>query len=264
MLRGIDISNHQAGFTIPDNIDFCIVKATEGTVYVDPYCDGFIQNCLKKNVLFGYYHFAHGDPIREARFFWNNTLGYSGHGIPVIDYEQTSKNTRNYLEKFCKEYHKLSAVWPVVYISALSAQGNVHDLAGSWVPEKCGLWLAGYPKFYTTWTNDECPYDIGPWEFCAIWQFTDSFNCNGYEIDADIAYMDKESWEKYAACEKAISNAKDEMENNISAGKSCEQIADEVLAGKWGTGWNRKQALTSVYGVGTYEHVQAIINERMI
>ena len=130
MLRGIDISNHQAGFTIPDDIDFCIVKATEGTNFVDPYCDGFIQDCLKKNILFGYYHYAHNEPYEEAHYFWNNTLGYAGHGIPVIDYEYGSNNAKQYLEVFCEEYYKLSHVWPMGYISALSSAGNVADLAG--------------------------------------------------------------------------------------------------------------------------------------
>ena len=273
MLKGIDISNHQAGFEIPSDIDFCICKATEGLDFVDSYCDGFIQTCIKNNVLFGYYHFAHDVPKAEARYFWNNTLGYNGHGIPIIDYEYGSANAKNYLEVFCSEYHKLSGVWPMVYISALSSIGNVKDLVGSWVPKKCGLWIAGYPRIYKDWINQFCPYDITPWEFYAIWQFTDSLNCNGFEIDADLAYMTREEWMKYATCEKnpgskdkgeSVSNAPAEKQNAVSSAKTCEQIADEVLAGKWGVGRNREQAIKAAFPVGTYEHVQAIINEKMI
>lgn len=273
MLKGIDISNHQEGFEIPNDIDFCICKATEGTSFVDWCCDTFIQTCIRKDILFGYYHFAHDNPKAEARYFWNNTLGYSGHGIPVIDYEYGSINAKSYLETFCNEYHELSGVWPIVYLSALSNIGNVADLKGSWVPGKCGLWIAGYPKFYSTFADIEMPYNVSPWEFAAIWQFTDNLQCNGYSLDADYAYMTKESWLKYASCEtstgienkgKPVSNATSKIMDKVSTGKTCEEIADEVLAGKWGVGWNREQAIKAAFPIGTYEHIQQIINERMI
>ena len=45
--------------------------------------------------------------------------------------------------------------------------------------------------------------------------------------------------------------------------KTCEELAREVLAGKWGNGWNRKNALDTAYGNGTYEHVQTIVNEML-
>lgn len=256
MLKGIDISNHQEGFVVPSSLDFCICKATEGLDFVDEFCDGFIQQCLKKNILFGYYHYAHDKGREEARYFWNHTLGYTGHGIPVIDYEYGSANARAYLEAFCDEYHKLSGVWPMVYISALSGNGNVADLRGSWIPEKCGLWLAGYPEYYRYWPDVDIPYDISPWEICAIWQFTDCMPINGFEVDADYAYMDKTAWMKYAGAKTAKKPAG-------KPAKTCEQLADEVIAGKWGTGWNRKNALDSAYGAGTYDHVQCIVNRKL-
>ena len=259
MLKGIDISNHQEGFTVPSKgIDFCICKATEGLNFVDWTCDGFIQQCIKKGLLFGYYHFAHDNGKKEARYFWNNTLGYSGHGIPVIDYEYGSANARSYLESFCEEYHNLSGIWPVVYISALSDIGNVKDLTGSWVPNECGLWLAGYPEYYTSFVNVDCPYDVSPWDFCAIWQFTDNLQMNRWQLDANYAYMTKDAWMKYAGSKTGATPKPAKKK-----AKTCEQLADEVLAGKWGNGWNRKNALDAAYGAGTYEHVQTIVDERL-
>ena len=89
MMRGIDVSNWQGGI-VPstlNSIDFCIAKATEGTWFVDAYCDGIVQDCIAHDMPFGYYHFAsHTDAKAEAKYFWNNTLGYSGHGIPVLDF----------------------------------------------------------------------------------------------------------------------------------------------------------------------------------
>lgn len=258
MLKGIDISNHQEGFNIPDDIDFCICKATEGLSFIDWTCDGFIQTCIKKDILFGYYHFANRyNGASEARYFWNNTLGYSGHGIPIVDYEVGSDYAREYLESFCNKYHELSGIWPIVYISALSSNGNVADLRDSWVPEKCGLWIAGYPEFYTYWADVDIPYDISPWDFCAIWQFTDTMPINGWSVDADYAYMDAKAWMKYAG------NANAEKKSSKKKAKTCEELADEVIAGKWGNGWNRKNALDSTFGIGTYDHVQLIVDKKL-
>ena len=59
VLRGIDISNWQRGFDLASTKpDFVIVKATEGLNFVDKTCDGFVQDAIKLNIPFGYYHFA--------------------------------------------------------------------------------------------------------------------------------------------------------------------------------------------------------------
>lgn len=47
-MNGMDISNHQAGLNLEKvPCDFVICKATEGTGFVDRYCDGWIQKALQ-------------------------------------------------------------------------------------------------------------------------------------------------------------------------------------------------------------------------
>ena len=47
-MNGIDISNHQKGLNVSKvPCDFVIMKATEGTTFVDKYCDGFYQQAKK-------------------------------------------------------------------------------------------------------------------------------------------------------------------------------------------------------------------------
>ena len=77
VLRGIDISNWQAGFDISAaQPGFVIAKATEGTTYVDRCCDGFVKDCIKHDIPFGFYHFARSnDAAAEAKFFYENTRG---------------------------------------------------------------------------------------------------------------------------------------------------------------------------------------------
>ena len=195
MLYGIDISNWQSGLkpsmiqknSKKDRIDFCICKATEGTVFVDKWCDSFIQDCIENNILFGFYHFAsHDDPRKEAEFFFDNCRGYIGKGIPVLDYEVDNANNAQWCEKFMRRFHDLAGVWPILYISA----SRCSQYGASWIPNKCGLWVAGYPYTMSSWTYDEMPYDISPWDDAAIWQFTSQLILQGYvgKLDGDAPY----------------------------------------------------------------------------
>lgn len=283
-MRGIDVSNWQVGMKPSNlNIDFCIAKATEGIGYTDASCDSFIQDCIANNILWGFYHFAReNEPEKEAEYFYNECKNYFGYGIPVLDYETTNYNNREWCERFINRLHELSGVWCLIYISAyMCPQFN-----GSWIPEKCGLWVAGYPYTMTDWTNDNMPYDVSPFKVVAIWQFTSSLILNGFweKLDGDIAYMDSEAWMKYAKCEDYNENpAKsiddlvletilgeygideerkrmldDNYEKVQARINELYKIANEVIEGKWGNGWNRENALN---GAGyPYHIVQRIVN----
>lgn len=293
MLKGIDISNHQGkvGFT-PHNydIDFCIAKATESTGFVDPYCDGFIQNCINNDILWGFYHFnGTADPVSEADFFVENTRNYFGHGIPVLDYEVANDNDRSWVEQFVQRVYDLTGVWCMVYTSA----SWLPRFQGSWVCQKCGLWLTGYPYPATNWRYDDPPYGSYPWDFIAIWQFTSSLQIGWNSgLDGDIAYMDADAWMKYAKSSSTVKpdvpvqpvkdyktivkqvldgqwgNGAERNKRLSAAGYDAQfiqdtineyyEIAEQVIKGEWGNGWNRQQALN---GAGyDYETIQGIVN----
>ena len=110
--------------------------------YTDPTCDGFIRECKDKGALWGFYHFAReNEPEDEAEYFYSECRGYFNHGIPVLDYETENYDNAQWCERFLNRLHELSGVWAVLYISA--SRCSQYD--GSWVPERCGLWVAGYP-----------------------------------------------------------------------------------------------------------------------
>lgn len=290
-MYGIDISNWQEDL-IPSNmgIDFCIAKATEGIGYVDSCCDRFIQNCVDNNILWGFYHFAReNNPEDEAQFFYDNCKNYFKHGIPVLDYETSNYDNVDWCERFIEKLHELSDVWCLLYISAY----RCNEYVDSWIPEKCGLWVAGYPYNTTYWTNDAMPYDTYPFSVVAIWQFTSSLYLDGYNgnLDGDIAYMNKKAWMKYANStdnqqnvekpeipqkstddlvwevllgeygdgadrKRMLGERYEEVQNRINR---LYEIAEEVIEGKWGNGWNREQALN---GAGyPYKIVQKIVND---
>lgn len=257
-LKGVDISNWQNGINVeklPINFMFC--KATEGASYVDKKCDSYVNSAIKKGIKWGIYHFAReNSAAKEAEFFYNNIKGYIGKGIPVLDYEVWGKNKNDisWCEQFIQKFYDLSSVWCMIYISA----SHCKDFANSWIPKKCGLWVAGYPTNYTTWPSDKMPYSVAPWPYCVVWQFTSSlrlaeFNGN---LDGDYAYIDANTWDKYAKSTNST-NTPTQNEPNYDA------LADEVILGKWGNGNNRKTALNNMYGAGTYEKVQTIVNSKL-
>lgn len=216
--------------------------------YTDPCCDGFVQNCLENGILWGFYHFAReNDPAAEAEYFVNETWNYFGNGVPILDYETSNWNNREWCELFMSKVHELTGVWPMLYISAYI----VPEFSDSWIPQTCGLWLAGYPYPAESWTNDNMPYSIGEWEFCAIWQFTSSLQLSGYSgnLDGNIAYMDADAWMKYTGAPwQDIEPLPDpKPEPNPEPIKSIDDLAVETILGEYGTGAERQKLLGDKY-----------------
>lgn len=205
MLKGIDISSWQDDMNLRDvivknDLDFVVVKATEGSSYVENTCDYWVQTCISNNTLWGFYHFAFGGsntPEDEAQFFYDSCKNYFGHGIPILDIEKQSiENWGNWCQRFVDKLHALSGVYPIIYCSS-SQMGRFSETQ---LPRTCGLWVAQYP--YYAHGFDDIVYDDGvwPWAFVAMWQFTSHGILDGYGnyLDLDYAYMDREAWMKYA------------------------------------------------------------------
>ena len=199
----IDISNHQKGINLASVLAHTggvIVKATEGTGFVDAYCDGFVQVAKAKGKPWGFYHFAGKASGREeAAYFLNHTSNYFGLGIPVLDWEGSSDGTFqqpvSWVNDFVRTIHDQTGVWPWIY-------GNPWRFNEGGVEANCGRWVAGYPLNNNT--NPEygldtpIPYDVDGL-ICA-WQFTSSGRLSGYagNLDCNVFYGDTSAWEAYA------------------------------------------------------------------
>lgn len=250
VLKGIDISNRQAGFDISAaQPGFVIAKATEGLRFVDKYCDGFIQDCIKHNIPFGFYHFARSnDPAKEATYFYDNTKNYVGKGIPILDFEVPNSNS--WIETWCKTFYQLSGIKPWFY--TYSDYINNQGYGTPWVKANCGLWLAGYPKAYTSYPSPNCPYKHNGWTLAA-WQFTSSLSMGGMSIDGDYFYGDRKAWNAYAGV------SGDSGSNGTGNGLesySTLDLASAVIKGTYGVGADRRKALGS-----RYDEVQAKVND---
>jgi len=251
-MLGVDVSKWQGVGAGDEAPDFIIAKATEGAGFVDPNCDGHIQRALSQGKSVGVYHFARpdlNDPITEARFFVQNIKGYIGEAILVLDWEQpgTQWNTA-WAKEWLDEVQNLTGIKPLIYMSA----SVINQYDWSFVAQAdYGLWIAGYPDLRDSWDIPDFPYSTGAWGFYAIWQFT---NSNG-RLDRDIFQGDKNAWNAYAKSNGETKPAP------APAKKTNDQIADEVITGKWGNGADRKQRLE---GAGyDYAAIQRLVNQKL-
>lgn len=263
-LNGIDISNWQRGIDLSKvPCDFVIAKATEGIGYVDKSCDGFIQQALKLGKKIGFYHFArptaNNDPIREADYFYNNCKGYFSKGIPILDWEAENKHNVAYAKKWLDRVYQLSGVKPVIYMS--ESVVNSYDWS-SVANADYGLWVAKYrdnnPDYNYNMANAGSRPKVKWWKFYCMWQWTSTGRLNGYGgyLDCDVFYGDQSTWDAYVG--KSTSTTKPQTK---PASKTTAQLADEVIAGQWGNGADRKKRLTDA-GYD-YNAVQNAVNAKL-
>ena len=173
------------------------MKATEGVNFTDPYCFNWTIECAAINIPWGFYHFAReNEPEEEALFFYNTCKDYFYHGLPVLDYEVSNYNNVEWCERFIQKVYELSGVYCMLYISA----SRCAEYFGSWIVDKCPLWLAGYPMAYESWIPEDSiiPYSKWPFPYVAIWQFTSSLQLCGMRLDGNIAYINKKEWRDLA------------------------------------------------------------------
>lgn len=228
------------------NADILMVKATEGTGYVNnaggAACDKVVQWAKAHGKLWGFYHNARlpQNPEAEAEYFYRNCKNYFSHGVPAIDIEQGTGFLpyipTDYALRFATRIHTLSGVWPLIYTSASLIAYS------SSASKYCGLWAAQY--------NSDFTYPLHGWQTLTAWQYTNS------PYDTSHVYTTREGWQKIAAGSGKIDTVPE-----APARKTVQQLAAEVKAGAWGNGAERRQRLTAA-GYD-YNAVQAEVNRTM-
>ena len=262
-LQGIDVASYQTGINFSQvPCDFVIIKATEGTSYVNPACNSQYDSAKGNGKLLGLYHYVKGvGAVAEANFFVDSIRNYVGTAILCIDFEAGGNSAwgdMGYLRQLCQQVIARTGVRPLIYVQA-SAYAPVSAVAKEL---NCGLWIAQYASMALT------GYQAHPWNegaySCAIRQYSSTGRLPGWggSLDLNLAYMDANAWMKYAspsgAAAPAPAPAPAPKPADPLAGKSDAQLADEVIAGRFGVGDARKRALG-----GRYAAVQAIVNQKL-
>ena len=257
MLKGVDLSHWQSDFEAFNSVDFAIIKATEGVGYVDPACDKLYQKAKKSGKLLGVYHFARPDlnnsAVAEADWFIKNIQGYLREAILVLDWESGYLGNVAWAKAFLDRVKEKTGIKAVLYAS----RSPINSFNWSSVADAdYGLWVADYGAN----TGSECNKPVVKWwSFYILWQYTSRGRVSGYggNVDLNNFYGDAETWRKYATSE---SNTKP-APTPEPAKKTNEQLADEVLEGKWDNGEARKKKLTEA-GYD-YQAVQDIVNKKL-
>ena len=252
MLKGIDISHHQKGIDLGAiNTDFVICKATEGNGYTDEMCDTFYQKAKSLGKKLGVYHFARPDlgntAIAEADWFVKETLGYHKEAMLILDWESGDLSNVAWAKAWLDRVYEKIGVKPMIYMSESPA--NSYDWS-SVANADYGIWIAKYGPNNGEPNN---PPAVNNWSFIAMWQYTSKGRLQGYGSNLDLNYFygDTTAWDKYAGGSPSSSKPSNPVET-----KSTDDLAREVIAGKYGNGEDRKNALGS-----RYDEVQARVNE---
>lgn len=249
----IDISSWQSNISLPkvfeqNQLDGVIVKATEGTAYVNPKYSEWVKWLNTNGKLFGVYHFCTGaDAEAEAKHFYNCVKGYIGRGVPVADYEDpaTNKGTA-WLKKFLDKFYALSGIRCMVYCSLSVVQSqDFKAIAANGHP----LWVAQYADMAVVYGFVENPWQKGsvaPFSRYVMHQYTGNGRLNGYSgaLDLDKYYGTADEWHKMADNgEEPEPVPEPTPAPNPMYKPTDPSVVLDVLKGKYGIGTDRVIAL---------------------
>lgn len=202
-MNGIDISSYQAELNagiVPS--DFVIIKATEGTNYINPTWEEQAKQVIQTNKLLGFYHFANtGNTITEADFFISVVKNYIGKAVLVLDFEAGAINAWGNVgaRQFLNRVKEKTGINLMIYMSAeVTRQFNWSTISNTnplWVAQYASMNPTGYQS--EPWTDGK---GYGAWSSAAIHQYSSAgslANWNG-NLDINLAYINANQWRSLA------------------------------------------------------------------
>ncbi|MHA5114244.1 GW dipeptide domain-containing protein [Oenococcus oeni] len=202
-MNGYDESSYQSGISNGSiSGSFVIVKATQGTDYVNPAEASEVASTVAAGKKLGLYSYAEtGNAISEAEYFVSNIKSYlKDNPILILDWEGSALTQGpTWAKQWLDEVHNLTGIRPLIYMSkSVTSEYNWSSVAPNY-----GLWVAEYATTASTgyqsnpWTNND---DYGAWSTPTIFQYTDNGSLSGYggALDLDLFYGDFEDWDRLA------------------------------------------------------------------
>jgi hypothetical protein len=156
LIKGVDVASYQSTTYDITDLDFVIVKATEGTTYVNPKLGAQTSRARAAGLVVGFYHFQRaGDPIGQAAYFVQRAAARPGEFL-ACDWESApdgSAPTSEEKDAFIREVKRLAPGRRVVLYCNLDYWLNrdKSSYAGD------GLWIAdpsapaGQPRIISAW-----------------------------------------------------------------------------------------------------------------
>ena len=248
MIKGIDVSEFQGSIDWAkvknDGVEFAILKL--GNIYdidanyKDSKFDTNYKNARANGIKVGAYIYNYCntlDNLKKGLDWAFEKLAGKELDLPFyLDMEDKTiaVETVDSLTKQCNEFAKL--VKEKGYRAGVYANVNwlKNELNPSKFDKNLSVWVAQYYK--------ECQYE-GKYD---IWQYTSSGKVSGVSGNCDMNYLYNE-------------DIMEETSTTVEDKKSIDELANEVVDGKWGNGTDRK---TNLEKAGyDYEAVQNRVNE---
>lgn len=245
-IKGIDVSEFQGSIdwdkVKADGIEFAILRAGFGmdvTSQDDKYIERNVEECERLGIPFGVYLFSYANTVDKAKSEAEHTLRLiKGHTLKMgVWYDIEDNNTSgsvsketltNIINTYCNTIK--NAGYRVGIYANLNWLNNKIEAS---VQEKWDVWVAQYYK--------ECQHK-GKY---VIWQYASDGKVDGISGNVDMNYF--------------YGKLQEDTENNDK--KSIDELAQEVINGKWGDGEARKKKLEAA-GYD-YNAVQNRVNEML-
>ena len=246
-MKGIDVSSHQGTIDwskVKSQIDFAIIRLGYGdnaTYQDDKQFFNNVNGCIANGIPFGVYIYSYAKNLTGSESI-QSEIDHCKRLLSMINqkpfcvyidmedekyqYNLGKTTLTNFAIEFCKQITS-SGYRAGVYANQNWFQNYLNP--STIASYGYSIWCA---KYSDNKPNISSNYDI--------WQYSASGRINGIDGDVDM----------------------DTMVNNIigqPTKKSIEELANEVINGKWGNGEDRKNRLTSA-GYN-YQEVQNRVNQ---
>ena len=186
----------------------------------------------------------------EAEYLYSNCLKGKQFEYPICMDVEEDRHQRvgktqmaEAIKDFC-EYLEGKGYYVSIYANS-NYFNNYIDTAN----------LKQYDKWLAVWTSKKPTFKYGDY---GMWQNSSSGSVGGMRVDTNYAYKDYPNIMKVNGLNGYGKSITPTPEINK---KTNEELADEVIAGKWGNGDTRKKAL--IDAGYDYNAVQAIVNQKV-
>ena len=265
---GIDISTYQEGLNIKDakneGVEFAIIRAgftgygTGVSLNKDSCFEDFYRECKAIGMPVGAYWYSCANSyekgVNEANFMYENCLKGKQFEYPIyIDVEDT---------------HHQQPAGPDAVTEAIKGFCETLESKGFYVGIYANVnWfrnyintsdLDKYDKWVAAWSDSRPTFpDGGMWQFGASTNYLRNKEIAGFVCDQDYSYEDYPTIIKNAGLNGFSDKKVEDVEKPVQ--KSIDELAQEVIDGKWGNQPERSQRLEAA-GYN-YDKVQDRVNE---
>jgi lysozyme len=147
--------------TAAAGVEAVILKATQGTGFIDPTFIERVTEARAAGLLVGAYHFLDGSsPAAQVAHFLTVALSEAGVSWLALDWEPYPSSQASVMQAAtaAASIQAATGTWPVLYTIRTMLSSANRTLS------KCELWLAEYG------TRPICPPGFAAWK---LWQHTD-------------------------------------------------------------------------------------------